>query len=214
MLSRFFVLTMFPVCAFTPPSRPAEGRLRRCLVVGRHLGGRSRAQKARGVPPGWLGAEAARRRPRVDAALSPGVTIPDPQGLRSRSLARSQGAPPGLRTASPVLPALVRERSARQRLRLIRAEARGRRPRRRGAGCRGRFRSDGGWPCPCPVLFRARPSAPRTARPPRSPLVFEGARPARPHRLGPGKGRENENACPPPKEIFVTRALRNPAPTG
>jgi hypothetical protein len=64
------------------------------------------------------------------------------------------------------------------------------------AGCRGRFRPSGGWPCPCPDLSaRGRPR--RGPPGPRAPLSFSrAARPARPSCLGPDQGRENENACP------------------
>ena len=156
------------------------------------IAGEDSGSKGAGRSSGWLGADAARRGFRVDAALSPGLTIPDPQGPRSRSLARSQGAPPGLRTASPVLPQRnsSREGSARQRLRLIRAEARGRRPRRRGAGCRGRFAVMAAGPVP--ALYSSARGRPRRGPPgPRAPLSFSrAARPARPHNSDPNGSRE------------------------
>ncbi len=188
-------------------SRPAEGHLRRCLVVGRHSGEGSCSKGASG--PRVARGQAARSRHRVDAALSPGVTIPGSSG----SPLPVTGAVPG-RATRPA-DGLARPpgpfgRSARQRLRLSRAEARGTGTKAPRRGVPRPVRCDGGWPCPCPVLFRARPSAPRTARPPRSPSLSRAARPARPSCLGPGKGRENDPARPNGKEISMTRALSEP----
>jgi hypothetical protein len=168
----------------------------------------------------WFEAGAARRRSRVDAALSPGRHSPGALRVpRLPGTGAFPGAPPGL-GGGLARPILVKGGSARMRLRLL-AGGPKREARDQGAAERGVspgpgpfMRQPGPWaPWPCrlaawnpqdgplfppaanpqadPLAPRTRPGAPR-ARP---SLLFRGSRPSRPSCLGPDKGRENEDAC-------------------
>ncbi len=68
---------MFPVCAFTSlVRRPAEGHLRRCLVVGRHRAKEIRLKRPEGVRAVGRSETPQGEELRSDAALSPGRHSP------------------------------------------------------------------------------------------------------------------------------------------
>ena len=205
---------MFLFCA----SSPAEGHLRRCLVVGRH-----RARERRLKRPERARAVGRSQAPqgeelRSDAALSPGRHSPG--ALRVPRLpgpAPSRGCPRPWRRPRPSHP-LEGWVRAETRLRFPTrgAEARGQGSRRcLSAGCPGQgcARHLALGPGPAIRGFTHRrwiPAAPRAPNPrggscaadpsrrtPRSPLFFfRGSRTSRPACLGPGKGREKEDVCP------------------
>jgi hypothetical protein len=194
MLSRFFFLTTFLFCACTPTSRPAEGHLRRCLVVGRHLRGKTRAQKARdssrdgsGLKPQGEASGLMRRRARESRSRCLGVPAPGHwRGPRARHPAcgRPRPSPGSVREVRATALKAHPSRSARPRTKAPRA------------GCRGRFRSCGGWPCPCPVLFAR--DRPRRGPPgPRAPLSFSRARdPPGPHPSDPVRAARTRTHAP------------------
>ena len=202
-------------------SRPAEGHLRRCLVVRRHRARERRLKRLERARAVGRGEAPQGEELRSDAALSPGRHSPGE--LRVPRLPGSgtfQGVPPALAEASSVPSSMSGWVRAETRLRLPTrgAEARGQGSRRcRARGVRVRV-ALGTWPWALALPSAAShaadgplpPAGPKPARrilrrgpvpahPALAPLVFfRGSRTSRPSCLGPGEGREKEDACPRP----------------